>query len=120
MFDPHNAYLRLQGILGFFSGLSRDHAEEIERLAEDVTFTEEEEKAVRLKIDFRILPIIVFSYICTSLRPSFICLRRAQFHVRQRTSSVSGLHCLTVNPSLRRTILIFLDRTNMCVPAEFR
>ena len=70
MSDPHNANLRLQGILGFLlGGLSREDAEEIERLAEDATYTEEEEKAVRLELDLHILPIIVLGYICVSLCP---------------------------------------------------
>lgn len=48
-----------QGILGFFSGLERIAADEIERFAENTVYTEEEEKVVTRKIDFRLLPIIV-------------------------------------------------------------
>lgn len=59
--------LTRQGIMGFFGGLSREDAEEVMRAAENVSYTEEEEKAVRLKIDLRILPIIVLSYICASI-----------------------------------------------------
>jgi hypothetical protein len=32
-------------------------------MAENITYTQEEEKAVRRKLDFRILPLIAFSYI---------------------------------------------------------
>ena len=95
----------LQGILGFFGGLSREDAEEIERLAVDITYTEEEEKAVRLKVDLRILPIIVFSYLCKSL--CHICERfmfaescpwpanqLGEFgFIAPRTILVSGNHC---------------------------
>jgi len=49
-----------------FLGLSREDAEAVERMADDIAYTEEEEKAVRRKIDFRILPIVVLTYICTS------------------------------------------------------
>ncbi|KAF8336437.1 MFS general substrate transporter [Cantharellus anzutake] len=52
-----------KGVLGFFSGIERTAADEIEQMAESITFTEEEAKAVRRKIDLRVLPIIVFSYI---------------------------------------------------------
>ena len=48
-----------QGVLGFFSGLERAAADEIERLAEKIVYSEEEEKVVTRKIDFRLLPIIV-------------------------------------------------------------
>ena len=48
-----------QGVLGFFSGLERAAADEIERLAENIVYSEEEEKVVTRKIDFRLLPIIV-------------------------------------------------------------
>lgn len=68
--------------MGFFGGLSREDAEEIERIASDITYTDEEEKAVRLKIDVRILPIIVLSYICASLCSSFGCLAYAKIYPR--------------------------------------
>lgn len=69
-----NTRLRLQGVLGFFGGLSRRDALEIEHIAGGIVYTGEEERAVRLKIDLRILPIIVLSYICLSLCSYFGCL----------------------------------------------
>ena len=65
----------IRGILGFFGGLDRTAAEDIEREAENVTYTAEEERAVRRKVDLRVLPIIVLSYICEScpLTAAYAC-----------------------------------------------
>ena len=60
------ARVYLQGILGFFSGLPREAAEEVEQMAENITYTEEEERALCRKLDLRLLPLISFSYICSS------------------------------------------------------
>lgn len=65
-----------QGILGFFGGLDRTAAEDIEREAENITYTAEEERAVRRKVDFRVLPIIVLSYICESCPSTAVRLLR--------------------------------------------
>ncbi|KIY43386.1 MFS general substrate transporter [Fistulina hepatica ATCC 64428] len=45
----------------FFSHLSADHAEAVHKDAEDVEYTPEEEKAVRRKIDNRVLSLIILS-----------------------------------------------------------
>jgi len=40
-------------------------------MAKDIVYTEDEAKAVRLKVDLRILPIIILTYICLSLSPLY-------------------------------------------------
>ncbi|KAL1731534.1 MFS general substrate transporter [Schizophyllum commune] len=52
------------GPLGhFFAPLDSKYAEAVHRDAETVQFTEEEEKAVRHKIDVRVLSLVVLSYV---------------------------------------------------------
>ncbi|KAF8307169.1 MFS general substrate transporter [Clavulina sp. PMI_390] len=62
MKEESNLHTR-QGIMGFFSGLNREAAQRVEDEADVITFTHEEEMAVRWKIDTRILPLIILSYI---------------------------------------------------------
>ncbi|KII91689.1 hypothetical protein PLICRDRAFT_136092 [Plicaturopsis crispa FD-325 SS-3] len=47
----------------FFSVLDPSYANAVHRDAETVEYTEAEEKAVRRKIDTRVLPIVIFSYL---------------------------------------------------------
>ncbi|KAG9226845.1 hypothetical protein CCMSSC00406_0003482 [Pleurotus cornucopiae] len=58
----------------FFSSLDPAYADAVHRDAQSVQFTELDEKAVRRKIDNRVLPLVICSYIFNQFgEPSFSC-----------------------------------------------
>lgn len=84
-------------------------------MARDITYTESEANAVRRKVDLRILPIIILSYICSSP-----CILFWMFGAElrlvsdQRTSLVSWRQHLA-HQSLETYPWGLADRTNMYV-----
>ena len=84
-------------------------------MAKDIVYTEQDAKAVRLKIDLRILPIIILTYICLSLSPLYNAWHELILFSDQRTSSVSWLHRSVKNLGLNNIVVLWADRTNMYV-----
>ncbi|KAJ7581315.1 MFS general substrate transporter [Mycena floridula] len=65
---------RLKGVRNFFSMLDPAYALAVEKDALTVEYTEEEERKVRRKIDWRILPLVIGSFLCKDVfRSASIC-----------------------------------------------